>query len=657
MGKRRAASDSNGVAAAAVHAPASAAGAAAATPAPARASKSNGNLTNYQRKIICEFYQKSGGVMSQKDLAQWTKHEFNLKKTPAQSTISGILRRQHEFINMSTLELGIKKRRVVQHPLLDQALANWVIQCAHRGITVQGDMTKEKAKHFAKMLDIPEDEQPEFSNGWLHSFQMRHNFSFRKFNTDHSNSNASGSGAHSTEAKRILHFSTMEALVNETDKYELSNIFAMEETGVLYTLPPTQSAIQEDPMRAKKRFVVALAANADGSEKLQPLFVSHFENPKCFKKKSAEQHSMHYFWNHKAWMTGVIFSRWIQRLDFAMASQKRHILMFINDAPSHVVSHLELTNIVLFVLPTGASQMLNPVTSSLISTFKKRYRRHHVRYAIDKAEEGKKFVFDVDILQAMKWATASWDEVAKETIERSWAQTHTIPDRLPMRHDLEDHEFAFLETELSHLFLFLRLPDLMPLSEYLNDEAKCENSIHEEFFEVVQNNDEVPDDEFDEDADDVNTSAGPSLSLQDKLKAFRDVLQVLKDRNDPDDSALTALRRVQDAIRTEARHESDPSVAASKSDASSNLGGASAFDSSSLDFTSAVESSAGLSATMTALENDAKYINDALNASSSMTVNAAGANGVEAADAAAAAAAEAMLSEAHKLEGDSFAMI
>ncbi|KAG2825185.1 hypothetical protein PC119_g11408 [Phytophthora cactorum] len=90
-----------------------------------RQSNGNGNLTNYQRKVICEFYRKSGGVMSQKDLAQWTKHEFGLKKTPAQSTISGILRRQHEFINMSSLELGIKKRRVVQHPQLDSALANW----------------------------------------------------------------------------------------------------------------------------------------------------------------------------------------------------------------------------------------------------------------------------------------------------------------------------------------------------------------------------------------------------------------------------------------------------------------------------------------------------------------------------------------------------
>ncbi|KAF1316122.1 putative Ars binding protein 1, partial [Globisporangium splendens] len=602
----------------------------------------NGNLTNYQRKIICEFYHKNGGVMSQKDLAQWTKHEFNLKKTPAQSTISGILRRQHEFVNMSSLELGIKKRRVVQHPLLDQALANWVIQCAHRGITVQGDMTKEKAKHFAKMLEIPEDEQPEFSNGWLHSFQLRHNFSFRKFNADNNSNNNSGNAL---ENKKILHFTTMEALVNETDKYELSNIFAMEETGVLYTLPPTQNAVEEDPMRAKKRFVVALAANADGSEKLQPLFVSHHEHPKCFKKKTAEQHGFHYFWNHKAWMTGVIFSRWIQRLDFAMATQKRRILLFINDAPSHVVSHLELKNVVVFILPTGASQMLNPITANLVSTFKKRYRRHHVRYAIDKAEEGKKFLFDVDILQAMRWANASWEEITRETIERSWAATHTIPDRVPMRHDLEDHEFTFLETELSHLFLFLRLQDVLPLSEYLNDEEKSENSLHEEFFEVVQNTDEVPDDEFDEDADEVVT---PSLSLQEKLKAFRDVLQVLKDRNDSDDSALTALRRVQDAIRTEARQETDSSddAAVNNSDTATSASGTSASsskndgtttldgsDATTLDFASTEDTAA-----MSALENI-----DSLTAPASV------------------AAAEAMLrnvaDEEHKLEGDFHAVI
>lgn len=523
----------------------------------------NGNLTNYQRKLICEFYQRTGGVMSQKDLAQWTKHEFNLKKTPAQSTISGILRRQHEFTNMSTLELGIKKRRVVQHPELDNALANWVIQCAHRGITVQGDLTKEKAKHFARMLQIPEKEQPEFSNGWLHSFQLRHNFSFRKFNAEnhhHHQSSAAaanaGLGAAATpDAKsnrRVIYFSTMEALVEETDKYLPQDIFAMDETIVLYTLPPMLNALQEAPMRAKKRFVAALAANADGSEKLQPLFVSHHDHPKCFKKKTADQHGLHYFWNHKAWMTGVIFSRWIQRLDFSMAHQKRQILLFLNEVASHVVSHLDLTNVVVFVLPAGASQMLNPITSGVLSTFKKRFRRHHLRYAIDRQDLTKNLSFDVDVLQAMKWATASWEEITSATITRAWMTTHLVRDRLTLDAEQSQEEDVFLDSELEHLLLFLRISDLMPVSEFLNDEALAESTVHEEFFDIVQCVGDVPEDEIDESVDE-SVTLGQSLSLQEKLKAFRDVLHVFKDRNEGDDNAITAIRRVHDAIRLEAR--------------------------------------------------------------------------------------------------------
>lgn len=508
----------------------------------------NGNLTNYQRKVICEFYRKSGGVMSQKDLAQWTKHEFGLQKTPAQSTISGILRRQHEFVHMSSQELGIKKRRVVQHPALDAALANWVIQCANRGIAVQGDLTKEKAKEFAKQLAIPENEQPEFSNGWLHSFQLRHNFSFRKFNAD------SNHERRSAVTKNVLYFSSMEELLTETDKYEPRNVFAMDETAVLYTLPPTQNAVVENPLRAKKRFVLSLATNADGSEKLQPLFVSHHEHPKCFRKKTAEQHGLHYFANNKAWMTGVIFSRWLQRLDFAMANQKRRILLFVNDAPSHVVSHLELKNVTVFVLTGGTAQMLNPVTTRLVTSFKKQFRRCYLQHALDKAALSRDGMFDVDVLQAMKWAASSWEKFSDETIKRAWLASNLLRPRLEMQgHELlQDPSEASADAELEQLLFRLRSPDPVPLMEYLNDEGMADATIHEEFFDEIDNVCDVPEDEIDETADDTPSH---NLSLQEKLKAFRDVLHVLKDRDDTDDSSLNMLRRVQDALRMEGQKE------------------------------------------------------------------------------------------------------
>ncbi|KAL3665100.1 hypothetical protein V7S43_019065 [Phytophthora oleae] len=603
---------------------------------PRRQSGGNGNLTNYQRKVICEFYRKSGGVMSQKDLAQWTKHEFQLKKTPAQSTISGILRRQHEFINMSSLELGIKKRRVVQHPQLDSALANWVIQMAGRGQTVQGDLTKEKAKEFAKMLGIPDSEQPEFSNGWLHSFQLRHNFSFRKFNADHHHSanaglddataavaTAGNARRSSNVGQKVLYWTNMEALMSETDKYDPKDVFAVEETPVLYTMPPVQNALEEGRMRCKKRFVVSLAANADGTEKLQPLFVSHHEHPKCFRKKTAEQHGLHYFSNNKAWMTGVIFSRWLQRLDFAMANQKRRILLFINDMPSHVVAHLDLTNVVVFILTPAVMQMLNPITSRVVTTFKKRFRRYHLRHAIDKSETSKSAMFDVDVLQAMKWAAASWDEITTETIKRAWIPTQLVRNRVAMdEHDLlQEEEEVLLDTELEHLMLFLRLPNPVPMMEYLNDETMSDYPVHEDKFDVVSNVCEVPEDEVDES---IEESPGRTLSLQEKLKAFRDVLHVLKDRSDADDSALNAIRRVQDAIRMEGQKEALGALGSggdtkSVFDLDSGLGG---------------EGTNG-SAAMTSLEVDSQQTMDAsslLDTSESSALSAASASLAEAGD-------------------------
>ncbi|POM78474.1 Hypothetical protein PHPALM_3993 [Phytophthora palmivora] len=90
------------------------------------------------------------------------------------------------------------------------------------------------------------------------------------------------------------------------------------------------------------------------------------------------------------------------------------------------------------------------------------------------------------------------------------------------------------------------------MMEYLNDETMSDFPVHEDKFDIVSNVCEVPEDEVD---DTIEESPGRTLSLQEKLKAFRDVLHVLKDRSDTDDSALNAIRRVQDAIRIEGQKE------------------------------------------------------------------------------------------------------
>ncbi|GLE06992.1 hypothetical protein PINS_up016773 [Pythium insidiosum] len=125
--------------------------------------------------------------------------------------------------------------------------------------------------------------------------------------------------------------------------------------------------------------------------------------------------------------------------------------------------------------------------------------------------------------------------------------------------------------------LFLRLQDPMPLVDFLNDDARFENSIHEEFFEVVQAVDEMPTTTW---TRTETTRRRPSSRCREKLKAFRDVLQVLKDRNDSDDSAVTAIRRVQDAIRHEARQGGSLQTSSSALEAAAAAAMAAAIDSS-----------------------------------------------------------------------------
>ena len=57
----------------------------------------------------------------------------------------------------------------------------------------------------------------------------------------------------------------------------------------------------------KTRITVALACNADGSEKLEPVFIGKFKQPRCFRKRPATQLGLYYRNNRTSWMTAVLF--------------------------------------------------------------------------------------------------------------------------------------------------------------------------------------------------------------------------------------------------------------------------------------------------------------------------------------------------------------
>jgi hypothetical protein len=63
--------------------------------------------------------------------------------------------------------------------------------------------------------------------------------------------------------------------------------------------------------RSKLRITVALACNADGSEKLPPFFIGKSQKPRCFRGKKPEALGLHYRNNQKSWMTAVLFEEFV----------------------------------------------------------------------------------------------------------------------------------------------------------------------------------------------------------------------------------------------------------------------------------------------------------------------------------------------------------
>jgi len=125
-------------------------------------------LNNEQRHQIC-LKKQNVPKITQKELTAWCEQELGAKVD--QATISQTLKRSSEYLN-NEANPQQKKTRGVKYPELEHALQEW---CLHSQghIPLTDLILIEKAKTFAKMLNIPGDTLS-FSTGWLQSFKNRY---------------------------------------------------------------------------------------------------------------------------------------------------------------------------------------------------------------------------------------------------------------------------------------------------------------------------------------------------------------------------------------------------------------------------------------------------------------------------------------------------
>ena len=497
--------------------------------------KPSSSLSNDQKLKICH-HKAANQSIKQSALANWAMQEFKLSKVPTQGTISNILAKHQQYESMDSTELTSKRQRAVKHPELDNVLANWVLQCQARQVALSGDLIKEKARQFSRQLELGE-RTPEFSNGWLAKFNIRHGFKAQK----------SYGESGSVDLDAIDR--NMPTIKEKLQSYSLQDIYNMDETGLFYRMAPDRTIARrqiEGSKKDKTRLTFVFAANADGSHKMEPLIIGHAQRPRAFNRKSGEQLGFYYRSNAKAWMTGLIFREWLQKMDQQMQDANRKVLLLLDNAPSHVVRDLPLTNVQVFLFPANTTSKIQPMDAGIIATFKRRYRRFQLQNAIDRDEQQKADIYKVDQLIAMKWAKAAWNDISSKTIANFFKHTGLF-ERETQKNEVGSEE-QDIENELEDAINQLPISRPMSVHELINPEEEQQVAHEEISDEDLIKLSSSQDQEEEEDGEVMDEN--PPMSTKEKLNVLHSCISFLDLSNPNHVIAHKVLRNIQFEIRT-----------------------------------------------------------------------------------------------------------
>ncbi|KAJ0396300.1 hypothetical protein P43SY_007150 [Pythium insidiosum] len=409
-----------------------------AVPTPASMAKTktrSTNLTHEQKRLIC-LHAKQNPTLTQSQLGKWAKEQFGLSTVPSQSSISHTLKRRHSFEHMKSEDWSSKRMRTVKYPELDTALANWFLYCQARQIRIQGDEIKAKAQLFFELMKLNAAEPPQFSNGWLHSFQSRHGFS-------------RSPGTHNADLELLT---TRQEFVDATRGFAPWDIYWMDETRLEYSRIPDVPHLV-DP---SQQMTIVFCCNTDGSDLMDPFFIC--PNPldlssaetasdgapmgapltsagPTSSSSTAVDYGFTYAYNKKVWMTPTIFREWLLAFDWKMHEENRNVVLILDSFSSHQVRKLTLKNVsVRFVGPTfigGISDSyLGTVEHTVFSAVKRRYRKMFLEHALARQTAGSVDVLQVDAVQAIQWVLKCWRELPKKLVADAFTAVGIINEEI-----------------------------------------------------------------------------------------------------------------------------------------------------------------------------------------------------------------------------------
>ena len=123
--------------------------------------------------------------------------------------------------------------------------------------------------------------------------------------------------------------------------------------------------------KSKNRVIILLTCNATGEDKLKPLLIHKYKNPRPLRGITVED-SVQYYWNKTAWMQQSIWLDYLKKLNKLMYFRRKKILLLVDNAPTHGKQHElpSFSNIEIYYLPPNTTPYLQPLDQGIINSFK-----------------------------------------------------------------------------------------------------------------------------------------------------------------------------------------------------------------------------------------------------------------------------------------------
>jgi len=116
-------------------------------------------------------------------------------------------------------------------------------------------------------------------------------------------------------------------------------------------------------------------------------------------------------------MTTEIFCLFLHSLDTEMGAQNRQIILFVDNCAAHPKDTSFLRNVKVVRYPAHCTSTLQPLDLGIIHSLKAYCGKCLVQTSICLMESGKEIKKKINVLKAMHYIMAAWQQVSQQTIQ------------------------------------------------------------------------------------------------------------------------------------------------------------------------------------------------------------------------------------------------